>query len=109
MAIYTNQATLSYNNVVVNSNIATGEILEVLNIQKSALNSFYDNNSIITQNTCKLYIHYIIVLLKLDRYILCSQRWRSSIPSVETRPGADCNSDHEFFFFSIYLFILIGG
>ena len=48
MAIYTNQATLSYNNVVVNSNIATGEILEVLNIQKSALNSFYDNNSIIT-------------------------------------------------------------
>ena len=69
----------------------------------------YDNNSIITQNTCKLYIHYIIVLLKLDRYILCSQRWRSSIPSVETRPGADCNSDHEFFFFSIYLFILIGG
>ena len=55
----------------------------------------YDNNSIITQNTCKLYIHYIIVLLKLDRYILCSQRWRSSIPSVETRPGADCGPDHE--------------
>ena len=51
MAIYTNQATLSYNNVVVNSNIATGEILEVLNIQKSALNSFYDNNSIITYYT----------------------------------------------------------
>lgn len=48
MAIYTNQAQLSYNNVVVNSNIATGEILEVLNIQKQALNSFYDNNSIIT-------------------------------------------------------------
>mgnify|MGYP003294338083 CR=1 FL=1 len=48
MAIYTNQATLSYNNVVVNSNVATGEILEVLNIQKSTLNSFYDNNSIIT-------------------------------------------------------------
>ena len=27
--------------------------------------------------------------------ILCSQRWRSSIQSTETRPGADCGSDHE--------------
>ena len=30
-------------------------------------------------------------------YILCSQRWRSSIQSAKTRPGADCGSDHEFF------------
>ena len=29
-------------------------------------------------------------------YILCSQRWRSSIQSVKTRPEADCGSDHEF-------------
>ena len=28
-------------------------------------------------------------------YILCSQRWRSSIKSTKTRPGADCGSDHE--------------
>ena len=28
-------------------------------------------------------------------YILCSQRWRSSIESTKTRPGADCGSDHE--------------
>ena len=28
-------------------------------------------------------------------YILCSQRWRSSIQSTNTRPGADCGSDHE--------------
>ena len=28
-------------------------------------------------------------------YILCSQRWRSSIQSAQTRPGADCGSDHE--------------
>ena len=27
--------------------------------------------------------------------ILCSQRWRSSIQSAETRLGADCGSDHE--------------
>ena len=28
-------------------------------------------------------------------YILCSQRWGSSIQSAKTRPGADCGSDHE--------------
>uniref|UniRef100_A0A670JDU5 Endonuclease/exonuclease/phosphatase domain-containing protein n=1 Tax=Podarcis muralis TaxID=64176 RepID=A0A670JDU5_PODMU len=28
-------------------------------------------------------------------YILCSQRWRSSIQSAKTRPGADCGSDHQ--------------
>ena len=28
-------------------------------------------------------------------YILCSQRWRSSIQSAKTRPGADCGPDHE--------------
>ena len=28
-------------------------------------------------------------------YILCSQRWRSSIQSGKTRPGADFHSDHE--------------
>ena len=28
-------------------------------------------------------------------YILCSQRWRSSIWSAKTRLGADCSSDHE--------------
>ena len=28
-------------------------------------------------------------------YILCSQRWRSSIQLANTRLGADCSSDHE--------------
>ena len=28
-------------------------------------------------------------------YILCSKRWRTSIQSTKTRPGADCGSDHE--------------
>ena len=28
-------------------------------------------------------------------YIICSPRWRSSIESTKTRPGADCGSDHE--------------
>ena len=34
------------------------------------------------------------ILNQID-YILCSQRWRSSIQSAKTRPGADCGSDHE--------------
>ena len=33
-------------------------------------------------------------VLKSD-YILCSQRWRSSIQSAKTRPRADCGSHHE--------------
>ena len=28
-------------------------------------------------------------------YTICSQRWRSSIQSAKTRPGADCGSDHD--------------
>ena len=28
-------------------------------------------------------------------YIPCSQRWRSSIQSAKTRPGADCGSGHQ--------------
>ena len=28
-------------------------------------------------------------------YILCSQRWRSSLQSAKARLGADCGSDHE--------------
>ena len=28
-------------------------------------------------------------------YILCSQRWTSSLQSTKTRPGADCGPDHE--------------
>ena len=27
--------------------------------------------------------------------ILCSHKWRSSLQSAKTRPGADCGSDHE--------------
>ena len=37
----------------------------------------------------------ILMLLSCWDYFLCSQRWRSSIQSAETRAGADCGSDHE--------------
>lgn len=41
MATFTNQATLSYGNVVTNSNVAVGEILEVLSATKNAVSTAY--------------------------------------------------------------------
>lgn len=41
MAIFYNQATLSYNGNVVNSNITTGELLEVLTMTKTAVSDNY--------------------------------------------------------------------
>jgi len=41
MAVFTNQATLSYNGVVRSSNITTGEILEALSVTKTALGDSY--------------------------------------------------------------------
>ena len=41
MAQFTNQAQLSYNNAVINSNIAVGEILEVLSANKTAVTNTY--------------------------------------------------------------------
>ena len=38
--------------------------------------------------------HLLTWSLPVD-YILCSQKWRSSIQSAKTRLGADCGSDHE--------------
>ena len=42
-------------------------------------------------------------------YILCSQRWRSSIQSAKTRPGADCGSDHEILITKFRLKLKKGG
>lgn len=41
MAVFTNQATISYNGTVRNSNITTGELVEVLSAAKTALNETY--------------------------------------------------------------------
>jgi len=48
MAVFTNQAQLSYNNNVTNSNIAVGEILEVLSATKTAVRNEYGQNDTIT-------------------------------------------------------------
>lgn len=48
MAQFTNQAQLSYNGAVVNSNIAVGEILEVLSASKTAVMDDYTRNDDVT-------------------------------------------------------------
>ncbi len=48
MAVFFNQATLSYNDNVTNSNIVTGEILEVLSAAKTAVVSEYSSNDVVT-------------------------------------------------------------
>ncbi len=48
MAVFTNQATLSYNDVVTSSNIVTGELVQVLSLGKTALNDSYGANDTIT-------------------------------------------------------------
>lgn len=48
MATFTNQATLTYNGNVITSNIATGEIIEVLSATKTAVIDTYSRDSQIT-------------------------------------------------------------
>ena len=48
MARFTNQAQLRYGNAVANSNIAVGEILEVLSATKTAVRTTYGQNDHIT-------------------------------------------------------------
>lgn len=48
MATFTNQATLSYNGVTRNSNVATGELLDVLTVTKTALQTNYVSGDTVT-------------------------------------------------------------
>lgn len=48
MAIFTNQATLSYNNTTTTSNIVTGELLEVLSATKNAVDNEYRYGDTVT-------------------------------------------------------------
>lgn len=48
MATFYNQATLSYNDTVTNSNIVTGEIVEVLSAEKTAVSATYSAGDTIT-------------------------------------------------------------
>ena len=77
--------------------------LEVQNEAGQRLTEFCQENTLVTAST--LFQQYKRILYtwtspagqyrnQID-YIFCSQRWRSSIQSAKTRPGADCGSDHE--------------
>ena len=77
-----------------------------LGIQNEAgqrLIEFYQENALVIENTLfQQHKRRLYTWTSLDGqhqnqidYILCSQRWRSTIQSEKTRPGADCGSDHE--------------
>lgn len=48
MAVFTNQATLTYNGISTNSNIAFGEILDVLSVTKTAVEDSYAQGDTVT-------------------------------------------------------------
>ena len=52
MARFTNQAQLRYGNAVTNSNIAVGEILEVLSATKTAVRNTYGQSDTVTYIVC---------------------------------------------------------
>ena len=48
MPTFFNQATLRFNDTVINSNITTGELLEVLSVTKTAVNGTYTPGDTVT-------------------------------------------------------------
>ena len=48
MPTFFNQATLSFNDTIINSNITTGELVEVLSITKTAISGTYAQNDVVT-------------------------------------------------------------
>ena len=79
-------------------------VLEVQNKAGQRLIEFCQENALVTANTLFLQHKRRFYTWtspdsqhrNLIDYILCSQRWRRSIQSAKTRPGADCGSGHEF-------------
>ena len=57
MATFTNQATLSYNGGSTNSNIITGEIIEVLTVSKTAVVDTYRTPDKITHQLRNYHTH----------------------------------------------------
>ena len=77
--------------------------LEVQNEEGQRLTEICQENVLVIANTfCQQHKRRLYTWTSPDGqhqnqidYILCSQRWRSSIWSTKTRPGANCDSDHE--------------
>ena len=45
--------------------------------------------------TWSIYMDISMWSISKSDYVLCSQRWRSSVQSLKIRPGTDCGSDFE--------------
>ena len=60
-------------------------------------NALVISNTLIQQHKRRLYTGTLPDGQQRNQidYILCNQRWRSSMQSAKTRPGADCGSDCE--------------
>ena len=74
--------------------------LGVQNEAGQMLTEFCQENALVIANT--LFQQHKTLHMDITRwstqksdYLYCLQRWRSSIQSAKTRPGADCGSDHE--------------
>ena len=48
MALFSNQATLTYNGNTTNSNIVYGEILDALSVEKTAVEDSYTPDGLVT-------------------------------------------------------------
>jgi len=75
MAIFSNQATLRYNGTVTNSNIAYGEILDVLAVTKTSVEGRYTPGELVTyavtlRNTGAQTVSGIVVTDDLGGYVL---------------------------------------
>ena len=70
--------------------------------QQSLIEFCQDNTLVIASTLFQQHKRRVYTWTSLDDqhrnqidYILCSQRWRSSIQSAKTRLGTDCGSNHE--------------
>ena len=75
MAIFSNQATLTYNGNTTNSNIAYGEILDVLAVTKTAIEGTYTPGGIVTyavtlRNTGSDTLNGLVVTDDLGGYLI---------------------------------------
>ena len=86
-----------------NAKVGSQDTPEVRNEAGQRLMEFCQENALIIENTLfqqHKRRHYTWTSPdgqhqnQID-YVLCSQRWRSSIQSIKTRLGADCGSYHE--------------
>ena len=74
--------------------------LGVQNEAGKGITEFCEENALVIANTHfqqdkTLHIDITRWSIPKSDYFLCSQRWRNSIQSANTRPGAYCGSDHE--------------